>query len=422
VKRILVVEDRFAVLEALRDLVEESGEPYRVSGVPSAEEGLLEMRRVHFDLLITDVRLPGMSGYELVGKVKDGEPDLPIIMITAYASEQGRKVAEELGVTTYLAKPVDADVMLEAIRAALAPAEPAPELTDKTALAQAAPARAKASGQTKPLKSRPDTSQVRERLNQLLRNADARQVLLISRTGEAVSSAGRPQGLNLPVLSQAVASVLEGTLRLGRQLGSRVPASVHYLSGQQFDLLCTNVGKDYCLAVVFDVDARRGRLGTVWLYARRAISELQELLEPAGPSAAVAADEPVPAKSGTSTGAAARKRAPIGHEEQQTRAGKKAHTSRRARDTVVPAPEPEVEERAKPDRELPGRAAPEAAAGEPEQEERPGGELDEFWEGALSEEMAHDLDLGAISFEEARKMGLIPPDFDPDDLPSGGQE
>ncbi|MDX1614124.1 MAG: response regulator, partial [Candidatus Promineifilaceae bacterium] len=114
-KRILVIEDRSPMLEALRSVLEESDQNYQVHGVPSAEEALLELRRISFDLLITDVRLPGMSGFELVGKVKDREPNLPIIMITAYASQQGRKVAEELGVAHYLAKPVDADLLTETI-------------------------------------------------------------------------------------------------------------------------------------------------------------------------------------------------------------------------------------------------------------------------------------------------------------------
>ena len=62
VKQILVVDDHFEMLEFLRSMLELSNEAYEVRAVPSAEEGILEMTRAKFDLVITDVRLPGISG------------------------------------------------------------------------------------------------------------------------------------------------------------------------------------------------------------------------------------------------------------------------------------------------------------------------------------------------------------------------
>ncbi|NIP27060.1 MAG: response regulator, partial [Phycisphaerae bacterium] len=50
------------------------------------------------DLVITDVRLPGMSGFDMVRRIKRFNPDIPVIMITAYSTEQGKKEADELGV------------------------------------------------------------------------------------------------------------------------------------------------------------------------------------------------------------------------------------------------------------------------------------------------------------------------------------
>ena len=130
-KHILVVDDHFEMLEFLRSMLEMSNANYRVLGVPSAEEGLLELkRRSHqgdpFDLLITDVRLAGMSGFELARKVRDLRPDMPIIIITAYASVQGRKEAELLGVHRYFEKPLDTDALLASVHGALYPDGEAP--------------------------------------------------------------------------------------------------------------------------------------------------------------------------------------------------------------------------------------------------------------------------------------------------------
>ena len=69
-KKILVVDDHFEMLEFLRSMLQLSNPDHEVLGVPSAEEGLLELHSVPFDLLITDVRLPGMSGFELARWVR----------------------------------------------------------------------------------------------------------------------------------------------------------------------------------------------------------------------------------------------------------------------------------------------------------------------------------------------------------------
>ena len=64
--RILIVDDQRDITRMLRLAVEALGRGYSVADVPSAEEALLEVRRAAVDLLITDLRLPGISGLELI--------------------------------------------------------------------------------------------------------------------------------------------------------------------------------------------------------------------------------------------------------------------------------------------------------------------------------------------------------------------
>ena len=118
VKKVLVVDDHFEMLELLRTLLELSNEECEVLAVPSAEEGLLEFRRTHFDLVITDVRLPGMSGFDLVRRLQKLGRNTPVIMITAYSSSQGQKEASDLGVLRYFSKPLDTDAVLMAVQVA----------------------------------------------------------------------------------------------------------------------------------------------------------------------------------------------------------------------------------------------------------------------------------------------------------------
>jgi CheY-like chemotaxis protein len=84
VKQILVVDDHFEVLEFLRSMLQVSNEDHQVLAVPSAEEALLELRLTKFDLLISDVRLPGMSGFDLVRRARRTRPEIPVVMIKAY--------------------------------------------------------------------------------------------------------------------------------------------------------------------------------------------------------------------------------------------------------------------------------------------------------------------------------------------------
>ncbi|MCZ7669691.1 MAG: response regulator [Chloroflexi bacterium] len=77
------------------------------------------MRRTHFDLVITDVRLPGMSGFDFVRRMHRFQNQAPVIMITAYSSTEGQKEAEELGVLRYFSKPLDTDAVLMAVQVAL---------------------------------------------------------------------------------------------------------------------------------------------------------------------------------------------------------------------------------------------------------------------------------------------------------------
>ncbi|MCB0007338.1 MAG: response regulator, partial [Anaerolineales bacterium] len=100
-KQILVVDDHFEMQDFLRSMLELSGRNYDVIAVPSAEEGWLELRRRSFSLMMTDLRLPGMSGLDLIRRARQLQGDLPVIMITAYGTPQGRQEARELGVLRY---------------------------------------------------------------------------------------------------------------------------------------------------------------------------------------------------------------------------------------------------------------------------------------------------------------------------------
>jgi CheY-like chemotaxis protein len=58
-------------------------------------------------VILSDINMPGMDGLQLLGKIKQRFPDLPVMMVTAYGDDERRRRATELGATEFLAKPVD---------------------------------------------------------------------------------------------------------------------------------------------------------------------------------------------------------------------------------------------------------------------------------------------------------------------------
>ena len=102
-----LVEDEAVMRKALaRNL---RGHGHNPQTVTTAEEGLRLIEGGAPDLLITDFRLPGMSGYELLRKIKRTRPELPVVVITAHGTIEDAVAAMRDGAADYLRKPIDLD-------------------------------------------------------------------------------------------------------------------------------------------------------------------------------------------------------------------------------------------------------------------------------------------------------------------------
>ncbi len=117
-KTILLVDDGRDVRGILAEILEEAG--YAVVPAPDAESALsVLLNRTHIDLVITDLRLPGMSGTELVAVLRKGLPDVPVIMLTAFGTVESYVKSRCLGVFEYINKPVQARELRRIVKAAL---------------------------------------------------------------------------------------------------------------------------------------------------------------------------------------------------------------------------------------------------------------------------------------------------------------
>jgi DNA-binding NtrC family response regulator len=115
---ILVIDDEEIMREILEALLGREG--YSVRLAASAEEGLELARTMPFDAAIVDVMLPGMNGVQALDELKKIDDDLPVLMITAFASVENAIAAMKRGAFDYISKPFKNDEVLAVLRNALA--------------------------------------------------------------------------------------------------------------------------------------------------------------------------------------------------------------------------------------------------------------------------------------------------------------
>ena len=115
---ILVIDDEAGIRESLEVLLTLEG--YAVRMAADGEEGLRVLDQESFDLVLLDLALPGQSGLELLPQIKERQPQLPVIMITAYGTVDNIVEAVRAGAENFIQKPWDNEKLLADIRSAVA--------------------------------------------------------------------------------------------------------------------------------------------------------------------------------------------------------------------------------------------------------------------------------------------------------------
>ncbi|MCP4039452.1 MAG: response regulator [bacterium] len=111
--RILIVEDDKTMQEMLAVQLQQGG--YSVVAVGSTDEALTVLATREFAVVVTDFDMPGRDGFELIKTLQSEGRDVPVIMMTGFASMATARRARESGASGFLAKPFTAEDLLEAI-------------------------------------------------------------------------------------------------------------------------------------------------------------------------------------------------------------------------------------------------------------------------------------------------------------------
>ena len=116
--RILVVDDEQHVRTSLACWFREEG--YEVDTAAGGREALAELARSGADILLVDIKMPGMDGLELQRRARELAPDATVIIMTAYAAVETAVLAMKEGVYDYIVKPFDPEALRTAVQRALA--------------------------------------------------------------------------------------------------------------------------------------------------------------------------------------------------------------------------------------------------------------------------------------------------------------
>jgi DNA-binding NtrC family response regulator len=109
--RILIVDDELDMLVLLRMMIEDSTE-YEVETTNNPSEAIKILKEKDIDLVISDLKMPGMDGIELFDELREVSPDVPVIIITAYGSLELADEAMKKGVADFITKPFRKDNIL----------------------------------------------------------------------------------------------------------------------------------------------------------------------------------------------------------------------------------------------------------------------------------------------------------------------
>lgn len=328
------------------------GPEIEVVDVPSGEEALLVASRRPVDLLISDVRLPGISGLELMARVHKRNPELKTILVTGLTDEKIRRQVAEAGTNAFFYKPIELSDFLDAVERCLGLVETIfpmlPVEESETPIPEAPPVT------------------IGERLADLRKALEATAIIVLDQQGEVSARAGELPNTDLEVtLLSTVTDAIKADARVAEVLGMKEPESLLYISGPQYGLYATHAGHANALLAIISHTAKVDMGATARLLTT-AVKEIQAIL-------------------------VKKEAAPLQLSEAE-----------RVIETVQSIGEIE---------NLPPLELPEIDAifGQVAQQPVNTTDLDAFWDSLADQsENGNPSDANTITFEQARKLGLAP--------------
>ncbi|MBI5300773.1 MAG: response regulator [Chloroflexi bacterium] len=271
-ERILVVEDEVRVSQALcRVLALPEGGGHTVEACESGETALERLQAQRFDLVITDLRMPGMSGLDLLEHVHRISPTTRTVLITAYGTPQIEARAKELA-DAYVPKPFNMQGFVRLVRQTLA--MPLPESRRLIAFSETG------------------LRAVQARIESLRSDLGAAGALMFDQAGQSLIETGRHGDLDTQALLAVIGTTMIASNQVISALQDEASFTLHFFEGKNYELYATRLSDQVFLTLLFERQgSAQGKVGMIWLALRRAVVEIRQNLN----QATLAGVEPLPA-------------------------------------------------------------------------------------------------------------------------------
>jgi DNA-binding response OmpR family regulator len=262
--KILVVDDSPQISKTLSDLLTASG--YTVRTAPSGERALQILDSATFDLIITDLKMTGMSGIDLAKAVQEKAPGIPVVILTGFGDMDSVINAFRLGVADYLKKPFSIDEVMSVVEREIAKSKR--QVTPVAKQAEKPPRLY--------IFQQRDLEQIEAVLSRLRAQATAESAMLVEQAGYVIAAKGLSSSAEVEPLSDLMASSRSTSASLASLLGESQDFSTSYMEGQRVSVYTTSLGRGLYLVVIVPKGTKQG---LVWLYAKEAAVEVDRIVQ-----------------------------------------------------------------------------------------------------------------------------------------------
>lgn len=284
--RVLVVDDNHEVRRMVTASIKTLGAEIGVLDVPSAEEALFISASQPLDLVVIDFRLPGMSGLEMVDKLRKRRPEAKIILVTGVEDVVTRQQISEAGADAFFFKPIEIATFLDAVKRCLwsAPDEAAsPSISKGGAVSKSsASARTSKAPAVNVIKEEvPDIPQTTlgERLSELKHQLKAVSALLVNDAGQVLEEAGSAGDISTgSALLSALMHVFRASLQVSQAMAKGNSESLQYFAAPRQCIYVAPIGMNHALFVVTSGYFGPDKLGMIYHSIHLAVHDLQIIL------------------------------------------------------------------------------------------------------------------------------------------------
>ena len=116
---ILLIEDEDSIRRVLRKVLQQDNQSYKFTEATDGQEGILTVKKQHFDLILCDIKMPKKDGIEVLDFIRNHTPATPVVMISGHGNLETAVQAMRMGAFDYISKPPDLNHLLSTVRSAL---------------------------------------------------------------------------------------------------------------------------------------------------------------------------------------------------------------------------------------------------------------------------------------------------------------